>query len=67
LIISASGFSEPAITTCKESLTLGKFVTLCTLEEIVMLLERQIDLKQFLKSKVQATILEKNPFPKVLV
>lgn len=67
VIISASGFSAPAITTCKDSLTQGKVVTLCTLEEIVMLLERQADLGAFLRAKVQVTILDKDPFPKVNV
>lgn len=65
LIISANGFSDPAIATCKESLMLGKVVTLCTLEEIVALLERQGDMLEFLRAKVHKTILDKNPFPQI--
>jgi hypothetical protein len=62
--VSASEFTAPAVSTCKEALT-HKVVTLCTLEELVMLLEHQADLAGFLRRKVQATIIEKNPFPKI--
>jgi hypothetical protein len=61
IIISASDFTAPAIATCKEALQ-QKVVILCTLKEIVMLLEEQGDLKHFLKKKVQAAIIDKNPF-----
>lgn len=66
LIISASSFTEPAITTCKAHLS-QKVVTFCTLEEIVLLLDRQADLANYLKRKVDATIIEKTPFPNVVV
>jgi restriction endonuclease Mrr len=61
IIISASHFTDPAVATCKDALQ-QKVVVLCTLEEIVMLLEHQEDLKTFLQKKVQAAIIEKNPF-----
>jgi len=61
IIISASDFTAPAVATCKEALQ-QKIVILCTLKEIVMLLEKQGDLKDFLKKKVQAAIIDKNPF-----
>ena len=61
IIISASDFTDPAITTCKEALQ-QKVVVLCTLQEIVMLLERQEDLKKFLKEKIQTAIVDKEPF-----
>lgn len=61
IIISASSYTEPAITTCKEALQ-QKVVVLCTLQEIVMLLEKQSDLKEFFRRKVQAAITDKNPF-----
>jgi restriction endonuclease Mrr len=67
IIISASEYTAPALATCKEALYKDKVVTLCTLREIVMLLECQGDLREFLRKKVQATILEKNPFPHVAV
>ncbi len=61
MIISASDFTDPAVATCKEALQ-QKVVVLCTLQEIVLLLERQADLKRFLKEKIQTAIIDKNPF-----
>lgn len=60
IIISASDFTGPAVATCKEALQ-HKVVVLCTLQEIVTLLERQEDLKAFLQKKVQAAIIERIP------
>lgn len=62
IIISASNFTAPAVSTCREALVKGKVVTLCTLEELVMLLDRQGDLTDFLRRKVEAAIVDKNPF-----
>lgn len=64
VIISASDFTTPAIAICKEALT-QKVVTLCTLQELVMLLEKMADLKEFLRSKINAAIVDKEPFPKI--
>jgi hypothetical protein len=60
IVISASGFTEPAITVCRESLS-QMLIVLCNLEEIVMLLEQGKDLKQLIKEKVNAAIIHKNP------
>ncbi|TWT51646.1 hypothetical protein KOR42_35340 [Thalassoglobus neptunius] len=64
IIISASEFTKPAVRSCKEALS-QKVVTLCTLQEFVMVLENQTDLADFLRRKVQTTIMEKNPFPQL--
>lgn len=61
IIISASGFTAPAVTSCKEALS-QKVVALCSLEEIVLLLERRLDLVRFLKLKVYAATTHKDPF-----
>ena len=61
ILISYSGYTGPAIVTCKESLS-KMVVTLCTLQELVFLLERENDLKDYLREKVQAAIVDKNPF-----
>src|SRR5262245_46387026 len=61
IFISASGYTEPAVKTCKESLH-RMVVVLCNLQEIVMLLEKEEDLKAFLKEKIRAAIVHKNPF-----
>lgn len=60
IIISASDFTDPAVETCRQALQ-QKVVVLCELQEIVILLERQEDLKEFFQKKVRAAIIEKNP------
>jgi hypothetical protein len=60
ILISASGYTEPAVQTCKESLHHAPFC-LCLLEEIVFMLEQEADLMEILRSKVQAALIEKNP------
>ena len=60
IIISASDYTEPAITVCKDALH-SKVVVLCKLEEIVMLLEKEIELRPFLRSKINAAKMDKNP------
>lgn len=61
IIISASDFTAPAVSTCKEALQ-QKVIVLCTLQEIVFLLENQGDLRELIRKKVRAAIGEKNPF-----
>lgn len=61
IIISASQFTGPAIATCKEALQ-QKVVVLCTLQELVALLEREGDLKTFLTKKAHSAQIDKNPF-----
>jgi restriction system protein len=60
IIISASNYTEPAITECRNAL-FSKVVVLCRLEEIVLLLEKEMDLRTFLKSKINAAKMDKNP------
>ncbi len=64
IIISASDFTDPAVTTCKDALQ-QKVVVLCTIQELVMLLERQGDLLGFFKQKVRSAIIDRNPYIKV--
>jgi len=64
IIISASDFTDPAVTMCKDALQ-QKVVVLCTLQELVMLLERQGDLLGFFKQKVHSAIIDRNPYIKV--
>jgi hypothetical protein len=67
LFISYSEFTEPAITTCRDALAGGVVVVLSKLQEIVDLLDREADIKKWLKVKVTAAIADKNPafFPRV--
>jgi restriction system protein len=63
IIISASDFTAPAVTTCREALQ-QKVVVLCTLQEIVLMLERRFDLREFLRKKARAAMVDKDPFHK---
>jgi hypothetical protein len=60
IFISASGYTDAAIEMCRESLQ-KSVVALCKLEEIVLLLEQDADLKDLLRTKVRAAIIEKRP------
>lgn len=60
IFISASDYTEPAMTICKESLQRA-VVVLCKLEEIVRLVEQEGSLIELLRAKIRAAIIDKNP------
>jgi len=61
LIISDSGYTEPAIVQCRSALS-QKVIALCHLQEIVSVLEREGDLAGILRTKVQKAIIDREPF-----
>lgn len=65
IFISSAGFTEPVVKECATALA-QKTMLLCTLHEIVMLLQRRDDLISFLKKKSHAAIVNKNPFLQIL-
>ncbi len=65
LLISSHGFTGPAISAVRDHLTKLTAV-LCELDEIVLLLEGQHDLGEFLRKKVESAILDRNPFVRPL-
>jgi len=60
IIISSSGFTQPAIQICQESLHRAPFC-LVLVEEIVFMLESEANLKDLLRSKIQAALVDKKP------
>lgn len=60
ILISHSGYTDPAVSTCRESLAKSVFV-LARLEEIVLLLEREGSLVDLLREKVRAAAVDRNP------
>ena len=64
LFVSASGYTPGAIDACREALD-SRVVALCTLEEIVRVLEAEYDFADFLREKVRAAQLDKNPLYEV--
>ena len=61
LSISASDFTDPAIYTSREVLQ-HKVVALCHLRELVVVLDQQRRLPDFLNKKVEAAMIHKNPY-----
>jgi restriction endonuclease Mrr len=59
IFISTSGYTQPAISTCRDALQ-KSVVVLCNLEEIV-LCWREGNLKDFFRAKISAAIIHKNP------
>jgi len=60
ILVSYSGYTEPAITICKDALA-RMVVALCNLHEVVQLLDREDDLSEFLRKKIRAAVIDKNP------
>ena len=60
IFISASGYTQGAISTCADILN-QKTMVLCTLEEIVNILEKEGNLKEFFKEKIRGAIVYKKP------
>lgn len=65
ILISASRYTPAAVTMCKEALS-KTVVVLCYLEEIVRLLEQEGDLQDFLRSKIEAAVVRKEPLYEAL-
>jgi len=65
IFIATNGYASSVESVCKEALS-QKTVFLCSLREIVMLLQRQDDLLELLRKKSQAAIVDKNPFLEIL-
>ena len=62
LFISYTDYTDPAIAQCRDALSQGAVVILATLQEIVYLLEKEGNLKGWIKAKVHAAIVEKRPY-----
>jgi restriction system protein len=64
LFVSATEFTDPALRTCCEALQ-RTVVVLVLVEELVLVLERHLDLRAFLKAKIQAAQIDKKPFVRI--
>ena len=61
ICISASFFTKGAIASCREGLS-QRPCCLCDLQEIFEILENEKDLRALLRAKIQAAVLDKNPY-----
>ena len=62
LFISYSDFTDAAIANCRDAIAQGRIVVLSLLEELVGLLERDGDLKSWIRAKFESAVLDKQPF-----
>lgn len=60
IIISNSGYTGPAVVQVKEGLS-NKVLVLCELHEVVLLLEQERDLVDFIRQKAHAAEIDKEP------
>ena len=67
IYISASGYTPAAITAAKEAILKNGLLILCDLEEFVKILESDKDLTSYLRQKINAAILDKDPFTKPIL
>ena len=65
IFISNSDFTEPVIKECTNALN-QRTMFLCSLQEIVMLLQNETDLLALLRKKSQAAVVAKQPFLRVV-
>lgn len=65
IFIAANGYTASVISECTTALN-QKTLFLCSLQELVMLLQRHGDLITLLKKKSHAAIVDKNPFLEIL-
>lgn len=60
IFIANPGFTEPAVKTVRDALR-QKTMVLATLQEIVMLLTKEGDLREMLRDKIRAAVIDSNP------
>lgn len=65
IFIATNGYSSSVVSECRNALS-QKTLFLCSLQEFVMLLQRQDDLVELLSKKSKAAIIDKNPFLEIL-
>lgn len=64
IFISASGYSPSGIEAAKEALQKNAILILFDLEELYLTMDRESDFNQYIRDKVKAAIIDKNPFKK---
>jgi hypothetical protein len=65
IFIATNGYTTPVIKECGSVLS-QRTMILCSVHELVLLLQRQDDLVLFLKRKSHAAIVDKNPYLEIL-
>lgn len=66
IFISASSYTPSGKTAAKEALLKDALLVLFDLEEFVRVIETEMDFKQYVREKIQAAIIEKEPYKKLV-
>lgn len=66
IFISNSDFTASALETCRDFLQ-QRVLVLCSVREIVDVLNREADLVEMLRAKIRAAKLDRNPFKEIIV
>ncbi len=65
IFIASEGYTDAAIATCRQSL--GQItIALCDLQELVLLLEYEHDLRRLLSRKIEIAIADREPYRRIL-
>jgi restriction system protein len=62
IFISASGYSASGIAAAKEALVRNALLVMFDLEEFVKIIENETDFRNYLRGKIKAAIIEKQPY-----
>lgn len=66
IFISASGYTPSGLTAAKEALIKNALLILMDLEEFVKVIEGEIDFRNYLRDKIKAAIIEKDPYKRMI-
>ena len=66
IYISASEYTPSALVAAREALVKNTLLVMCNLKDFVSIIESEYDLRQYLKDKIQAAIIDKDPYRNVL-
>lgn len=66
IFISASGYTPSGIAAAKEALNGNALLVMFDLEEFVKIIESESDFRNYLRNKIKAAIIEKNPYKKII-
>jgi restriction system protein len=65
IFVSSSDYTPAALEMCRDFLQ-QRIIVLCTLREVMDVLNREVDLLAMLRAKIRAAKLDRNPFKEVL-
>lgn len=66
IVISASGYSASGLSASKEALVKNALLVLFDLEEFVKIIAQEHDFKNYLRDKIRAAIIEKEPYKRFI-